>query len=171
MSSALSIAIAVLVLILIAVGFCMLNDRFMDAVFRWRNPPEKLAAEKRAYEERLLHPDWEFYERHLQRPAPAGLRSLYSDHGFLLSDDHEYDDYHSMRFCALDEQGRDECFSWLRIDVVPIANSNDDMIYLRPGAAEPDAVFITYHDGGDTEPLAPDFQTFYERLLHANRNG
>lgn len=158
------------VLVLGAVGFCLCSDWFMNVAFRRRNPPEKLAAEKRAYEERLLHPDWAFYERHLQRSAPPALRALYGDHNLLLSDERPYDEGHVIRFCALDELARDECFSWLRLDAVPFANSNDDLIYLRPGAAEPDTVFITYHDGGDTEVLAPDFSTFCERLLNACRN-
>jgi len=32
-------------------------------------------------EERILHPGWEFYERHLQRPAPAARREIYADSG------------------------------------------------------------------------------------------
>ena len=54
----------------------LLKDRISDALRRRRNPPEKLAAEIRT---RLLQTDWTFYERHLQRPAPAALRELYSD--------------------------------------------------------------------------------------------
>src|SRR6187402_233041 len=102
MHSAVSIAIAVLVVILVAVGFCRLNDWWMSAMSRRRNPPEKLAAEQHAYKERLLHPDWEFYERHLQRPVPPALLALYRDHALLLAESHDYDDTHALRFCALD---------------------------------------------------------------------
>lgn len=47
-----------------------------DYLWRRRHPPEQEAAERKALEERLLSPDWAFYERHLQRLAPAALREL-----------------------------------------------------------------------------------------------
>ncbi len=74
-------------------------------------------------------------------------------------------------FDALDEQGLIESRPWLGFDAAAIATSDfGDSIYLRPGATESDAVYITHHDGGGTEVLAPDVFTFVERLRHANCN-
>jgi hypothetical protein len=149
----------------LAVAFCWLNDRFVNVLSRWRNPPEKLAAERRAFARRLLSPDWEFYERHLQRPAPPALRELYSDAALLLAQDCEYAGTHSIStFEPLDEEALVDSGEWLGFDAVPFANSDGDMIYLRPGATSSNAVFITYHDGGETEELAPDVSSFVERL-------
>jgi hypothetical protein len=159
----------------------VLRDRISEALWRRRNPPEKLAADRRAYEERLLHPDWSFYERHLQRPAPQALRDLYADHALIVlegvdyvlqSDDYSEDEVIST-FGALDEQGLIETRPWLGFDAVAIAtNDFGDVIYLRPGPAEPDIVYMTYHDGGDTNELAPDVSTFVQCLRdeesHAN---
>jgi hypothetical protein len=41
--------------IAIAVCFCWANDRFMQVMWRWRNPPEKLDAERRALEARIAN--------------------------------------------------------------------------------------------------------------------
>ncbi len=158
-------------LLVLAVAFCWLNDRFTAALWRWRNPPEKLAADRRAFEQRLLRPDWEFYERHLQRPAPYALRELFADHKLLLANGCQYDDIHYIStFEPLDETTLVDAREWVGCDFVSFANSDGDSIYLRPGPSEPDAVFITYHDGGDTEQLAPDVSTFLQRLHDANRS-
>lgn len=44
---------------------------------RWRlaNSPEMIEAERRAREERTRNPNWDFYERHLQRPVPTRSRT------------------------------------------------------------------------------------------------
>ena len=61
-------SVIVLVGLLLALPFLMLwlRDRVSRAAWWRRNPPEQLAADRRAYEERLLRPDWAFYEPHLQ---------------------------------------------------------------------------------------------------------
>jgi hypothetical protein len=154
----------IIILVALAFGFCWLNDRFTATLWRWRNPPEKLAADRRAFEDRLLHPDWDFYERHLQRPAPAALRELFADHKLLLTHGCQYDDAHYFStFEPLDEPALVDASKWIGCDFVPLANSDGDSIYLRPGPSESDAVFITYHDGNDTEELAPDVGTLLRR--------
>lgn len=157
------------VLVVLAIAFCWLKDRFTSALWRWRNPPEELAAKRHAFEQRLLHPDWEFYERHLQRPAPSALRELFANHRLLLANDcGYYEDYYISTFEPLDETALVDARQWVGYDIVPFANSEGDSIYLRPGSSESDAVFITYHDGGDTEKIAPDVSTFLQRLHRAN---
>src|SRR5258707_1296687 len=80
-------AIALLVAVFIGLPLFVLwlRDRISDALWNRRNPPEKLLADRLAFEERLLHPDWDFYKRHLQRPAPPALRELYSDRSLVTA--------------------------------------------------------------------------------------
>jgi hypothetical protein len=169
--TALTILFCVAILIGVPLLILILRDRVSGALWRRRNPPEKLAADRRAYEQRILHPDWAFYERHLQRPAAQALRDLYADHALIVSQDVAYsEDEVISTFDALDEQGLIESRPWLGFDAVAIATSDFGApIYLRPGPTESDTVYITHHDGGDTEELAPDVSTFVQRLHHANR--
>jgi hypothetical protein len=147
----------------------VLRDRVGAVLWRRRNPHEKLAAERRAYEARLLDPDWEFYERHLLRPAPAALRDLFADRRLIVAQDIDCgEDDFICTFNPIDEQGLIDNRPWLGFDAVAIATTDSgDPIYLRPGAAESDAVYITYHDGGDTAQLAPDVSAFVQRLRNA----
>lgn len=160
----------IVVLVALAVGFCWVNDHFTDVMWRWRNPPEKLDAERRAREARIASPDWAFYERHLQRPAPASLRELYSDQRVILSRGFDYDENHRISSLQpLDPSGLVETRDLLGFDVVPIADSEGDMIYLRPGPNERDAVYILYLDGSETEELADDVSVFVARVRKAVR--
>src|SRR5262245_11645477 len=169
-SSALAIILYCILIVALATGLLLLIDRIRKAMARRRRPPEMLAAERREFEERLLQPDWSFYQHHLQRPVPAALRELYADRTLVLSS-FQYDDKHYLStFEPLSEEGLVEAQEWLNCDVVPFANCDGDLIYLRPGKSEPDAVFITYHDGGETEKLAPDPATFLQRARLASQN-
>lgn len=133
--------------------------------------PEQLAAERQALEERLLRPDWAFYERHLQRPAPKALRELYASRALLTADVIEYPGENGIStFEPLDEQGLLDASEEPGTDVVPIATSDcGDPIYLRPGPSEPDTLYITCHDGGDTEVFAESVAAMLEKLRQANR--
>ena len=148
-----------------------LRDRVSRALWRRRNPPEKLAADRRAYEERLLRPDWAFYERHLGRPAPPALRELYADRALVMAQDMDYTEGDRIStFEPLDADGLLETRPWLGFDAVAIATTDfGDPIYLRPGSSEADTVYITHHDGGDTEVLAESVAAMVEKLRHANR--
>jgi hypothetical protein len=131
-------AAAVLVILL-------LKDRISDALQRRRNPPEQIAAEFHA---RLLDPDWTLYEHHLQRPAPAALRELYSDLALLTA----CASYRGKRegissFEPLKENYLLDTHDEIGYDIVPFATSDcGGPIFLKPGAKEADTVFIAYHD-------------------------
>ena len=47
------------------VGAILITWWWCNRDYRRRFPPEKEAAEAKAIEERMLRPDWGFYERHL----------------------------------------------------------------------------------------------------------
>lgn len=138
-------------------------------------PPEQLAAEaaaqRKAFEASLLQPDWSFYERHLQRPAPDALKSLYADEKLITSSLLDYSDHCSVNtFEPLNEQNLIDAPEAFDFPIMPIAtNDYGDPIYLKPGSSEADAVYVTWHDGGDTEVLADSVATFAKRLRRANK--
>ena len=150
-----------LVMTLAAVFVLMLRDRILRGGGVCQPPA---TAERIAYEARILRPDWPFYERHLGRPIPSALRELYRDRKLILSGGFQYDETHYIStFEPLDAAALLETRDFVGFDILPFANSDGDMIYLRPGPNEPAAVLITYHDGGDTEELASDVSTFLRR--------
>jgi hypothetical protein len=149
-----------------------LRDCVNRARHRWRNPPEKIAADRITFEERLLRPDWDFYERHLQRPVPSALRELYADRALITACGHDYTIADRIStFSPLDERGLLDTKPWLGFDAVAIATSDfGDPIYLRPGQAEGDVVYITHHDGGDTDVFADSVAEMIKRLRDAKRD-
>jgi hypothetical protein len=133
--------------------------------------PEQLAAERQAYEDRILRPDWEFYERHLQRPAPAALRELYADRALVTSGGLDYSKAGGIStFNPLSEEGLLDTREQVGSDVVAFATSGcGDPIYLRPGASETDKVYIAYHDDlGNVQVFADSVAEMLERLRYAN---
>jgi hypothetical protein len=160
----------VLALALLAATLLLARDRIATFFLKLRNPPEKLAAARRDFDARLSKPDWTFYEQHLGRPAPEALRSVFSNQALLLADGFRFGELYVSGFQPLDHQGLAEARAWLTFDAVPFASSEADMIYLRPGVRERDAVYITYHDGGDTEQLAPDVSTFISGLRRERKD-
>lgn len=171
---ALTIIVLIALFLVLPTSLLVLRDRIESAIWRHRNPPEAFAAERRAFEERLLSPDWDYYERHLQRPAPQALRGLFADHELIATQGVEWGDEEEIisSFNPVDSRGHAESREWLGFDAIAIA-SNDfgDTIYLHPGPTESDAVYITRHDGGDTEQIAPDVAMFVQRLRRDVANG
>jgi hypothetical protein len=143
-----------------------LRDRIANALRARRNSPENLAANRRNYEQRILRPDWEFYERHLERPVPPVLRELYTERELITAQGFDYSDSERIStFGPLDVEGSLDTQPLLGFDAVAIAtNEFGDPIYLRPGFSEPDIVYITHHDGGDTEIFAESVSEFLDRL-------
>ena len=65
------------------------------------------------------------------------------------------DDQTISAFQPLDDEAIREATDALGFEAVPIATTDvGDMVYLRPGAAEGDTLYVTYHDGGGTEVFA-----------------
>lgn len=166
---------SVIFLVVLFIGLPLLllrlRDRANRALAQRRNPPEKLAADRRAYESRILRPDWGYYERHLHRPAPPALRELYADRAFVTAQDLDYADGARIgTFHPLDEQGLLETRRWIGFDAIAIATTDfGDPIYLRPGSSEADTVYITHHDGGDSEVFAESVAALVERLKRESR--
>jgi hypothetical protein len=159
-------SIGYLLTLLFAAGFVLwIKDRISSAWLKRQNPPEKLEAMRKAFKQRILNPDWQFYEKHLMRIAPEDLRLLFSDHDILLSDRNiEIGDIYITSFEPIDAEGLLKYQKLLGYDVIPFASMEGSSIYLRPGANESNAVYINYLDGGDTEVLYPDIASFTKRL-------
>ena len=139
----------VLVFVGLPVFLLWLNDRRRRKTARVSELHDQQKLERR-----ILSPDWPAVERQLRRPPPPALRDLYADRAFIVRRDVEYGD-EIISFEPLDEEAMLENSRWLGFDAVAIAkNSFGDAIYLRPGPTEPDRVYVTHHDGGDTEILA-----------------
>jgi len=147
----------------------LLKDRISGVLRRRRNPPKKVGAEIYAH---LLQTDWAFYERHLQRPAPAALRELYSDMSLLTA----CASYRGERegissFVPLSENNLLDTHDEIGYDIVPFATSGcGDPIYLKPGAKETDIVYVAYHDDpGNVETFADSVALMVAKAREVNR--
>lgn len=150
-------------IVVLSVVCLLLRDRLFGEWLLSEGDPTAGDFSRVKYESRILRPDWEFYERHLGRPAPPALRDLYHDSDLITRGGFQYDDLHYIStFEPLDSAAIVTEIDEFGCDVVPFANSDGDIIYLRPGPREPDTVFITYHDGGDTDELATDVEAFLQ---------
>jgi hypothetical protein len=166
----------VLAIALIFIGLPILilwmNDRRTKARQDREQLPEIRDAHRRTHEQRITRPDWACVERHLVRKPPQSLRDLYADHALVTRHDLNYTaDYSISTFEPLDEKAMSDTREWLGFEAVAIATSDcGDVIYLRPGASEADAVYLTHHDGGDTEVFAGSVTEMRETLERANRS-
>lgn len=162
-------ALLLVVCVLTAIGALTVKD-WIDEAFRWRGAaPERLAAQHLAQERRLLTPDWAYYERHLQRAVPDAIRQLYRDRDLILSGGFPYDELHDITsFEAIDSLALLETRDFMGFDALPLASCDGDIVYLKPGRDESDAIYITYHDhdgdGGEAHEFAPDAEFFVQRL-------
>ena len=165
----------VLAIVLLFVGLPLVILKARDRVLRARrdhgNRPETEAATRRAYEQRIVRPDWEYVERHLGRPVPQALRDLYADRVLVTSRDVQYSTAHSISpFEPLDEHGIMDSTAWLGVKAVAFATTDmGDPVYLRSGPSEADSVHITYHDGNDTEIFAESVSEMLDVLRQRNR--
>jgi hypothetical protein len=136
------------VLGLLLVGVILVGLWWTNRDYRRRFPPEQEAAWAKAVAERMLRPDWAFYEQHLQRPAPPALRELFADRAMVTSCCFELPKSSGIiAFNPLDKDSLLDTADLFGFDVVPFATGGcGDPIFLRPGKSEPDTVFIVYHD-------------------------
>jgi hypothetical protein len=60
--------------------------------------------------------------------------------------------------------------AWLGFEAVVIATTDfGDSVHVRPGPAEPDAVYVTHHDGGDTEVFAASVAELVQAFRQTDR--
>ena len=156
MSSVLIGAVGLSVLIGTGILVLTMSDAASALVRRVRNPPAVLEARREAFEIRTRSPDWNLYEAHLERSVPQALTELFCSK--YLSAPALYFNDMRLFLAPIDASALQE--NWIAPGMLPFAYSEADPIYLRPGAAASNAVFITYHDGNDTEQLSPTIEAF-----------
>jgi hypothetical protein len=148
----------------------------ITSIVRWRvrerRNAEKGAIARKALNERILHPNWVFYERHLQRPAPASLRELYADQSLVTMVGLDFSKkYKISTFNPIAEDWLLDTHDTIGCDIVSFAASDcGDPICLRPGPTESDAVYISHYDEpGHIAVFADSVAAMVERLRDANR--
>lgn len=120
----------------------------------------------------LLSPDWEFYQRHLSRKVPDGLRNLYADQNIVsrlsIPFQGKENEWEITAFVPI---SKDELFEFEHQDglpehpLVPLATTDlGDPIYLKPGPTESDAVWIWEHELQKSYKLADSPEEFIEKL-------
>jgi hypothetical protein len=144
---------------------------------------EQRRTEQAAYRERLLSPRWEEVEAALGRPVPRILRELYADHALVTSGDFLVLDpsrdasegvLNVNQFVPADEEALTPLLVSIPSGAFSFAtNEYGDPLYVQLGEL-PDGdgrVFVHYHDGDDTELVAPSLRTLLswprERVSHA----
>lgn len=134
---------------------------------------QERATERAAYDARLLAPQWETVEARLGHPVPAVLRALYADRALLTSGDmlildpakgsDPYAAWNVNEFIPADEEGLFPGLVSIPAGAFAFArNGFGDPFYVQLGEL-PDGdgrVYVHYHDGDDTELVAPTLRDF-----------
>ncbi|MGB0744539.1 MAG: hypothetical protein ACPGSB_08430 [Opitutales bacterium] len=164
--TAITIFFLIGIFVILPLGLLFLRDRISDFFWKKRNPPEKLEADRKEYEIKILSPDWSFYENHLSRSVPGELKELWSDSTLVTSGGFDYDGENWVStFNPLSEETLIEHKQVFEREIVPILTTGfGDPVYLKPGATEVNRLYITYHDGGDTEVFEEDITSFVKKL-------
>src|SRR5687767_10533321 len=84
------IAFLLVTYVVLPILILWLRDWVENAWYKWQNPPEEISSDRVLYEQRILRPDWQFYERHLQRRVPMALRDLYGDRELVTAQGLDY---------------------------------------------------------------------------------
>ncbi len=100
------------------------------------------------------------------------LRELYADHALITRRDLRWsDDRMISAFEPLDDEAMLDAARTFGFPAVPIATTDfGDLVYMRPGAAKDDVVYVTYHDGGDTEVFADSVTAMLATVRKVNRS-
>ena len=127
--------------------------------------------ERMACEERLLQPDWEFYETHLGRPVPTALRELYGDRNLIAASDLPIPgDAVVARFQPLDSDALVDSVPVLNCDFLPIATTTSgDQVLLRPGKSAGDVVYLLAHETGELIPVAPSVDSLLRHIRSSTK--
>jgi len=167
--------IAILFILVIFIGLPLavvfLKDKIVHYIWRRKNPLEKVASERKEYEEKIKNPDWMFYEWHLQRPIPDQIRVLYGNEPVIISGGFDYDENTWISsFEAISKEnllGKEMGFD---VPIVPILTTGfGDPVYFKPGSKEANTLYVTYHDGGDTEVFESSLDKFVQKISKANQ--
>ena len=126
------------------------------------------AAAKRAFQARLLEPDWPLYAQHLQRDVPEAMKLLYGEFALLLSEVEIplENGLTVTEFFPLDAQAVVDQKAFqpenMEFDCLPFATLSGQELFLRPGS---EAVNSVYRFNGSTiEVVFADIADFLNDL-------
>ncbi len=155
--------------ILLAIGILWLRDRITRPA---RRAPAEVAAARTAHIEALKRPRWADIEAAMRRPIPPVLKDLYANPALLTGEDLYIFDPGKPQtegdawWIALSPASL-ECLHPDIASIPPNAfafatNEYGDPYYVQLSSdSDGDGpVSIHYHDGGDTERVAPSLRTF-----------
>jgi hypothetical protein len=163
------LAIVVAGVLLFCAAVAVLIVKLPEIRWRLANPPAKIEAERKAREERIRCPDWDFYELHLKRPVPDALKELFNDQSAIKQPDCLFEvdgeEIYVTGFNPIDETGFDEAKNFLGLEIVPFAESESDGFFLKPGPEESNAVYqADFHQTGYVVKVADDVEQFVKGL-------
>lgn len=150
----------------LAIAFLYTRDKVSKFIWHTKNPPEKLEKERKEYEEKIKQPDWNFYERHLERSVPTQLKELYQNENLITSGGFNYNEsFDVSTFEPINAQALAEAKKVFEKNILPILSTGfGDAVYLKPGKNEENKIYITYLDGGDTEIFENSIDDFVRKL-------
>ena len=159
------------IFVVLPIVLLFLRDKISAFLWEKRNPQERLEAERKEYEIKILSPDWNFYEKHLSRAVPKKLKEMWSDSHLVTSGGFDYDEENWIStFNPLTEESLIEHKEVFERDIVPILTTGfGDPVYLKPGEAEKNRLYITFHDGGDTDVFEEDLDLFVKKTKESTR--
>ena len=118
------------------------------------------AEAKRAFQQRLLAPDWEIYAQHLAREVPGAMKQLYVEFALLLSE-LEITLESGMvvtEFFPLDAQAFIDQKAFqpenMGFDCLPFATLSGQELFLQPGYTAANSVYL--FNGSEIEVVFPD---------------
>lgn len=154
------------IFVVLPIGLLFTRDKISELIRQKRNSPVKQIAERNEYEQKILSPDWSFYERHLLRAVPEQLKELWSDGELVKRGDFDYDEENWVStFNPLTEETLREQKEIFEKEIIPILTTGfGDPVYLKPGPKEKNRLYITFHDGGNTDVFEENLDRFVKKL-------
>lgn len=135
---------------MLSLGVAMGGRMIYSSFFRQGPTRREVEERQRLWDERLQNPDWDFYERYLERPVPSILKERYGEpKEFLLPfpDGEDLDGHWSPIHAAemIFTRGAQADF-----DLLPFAwGTEGGFLFLLPGEEATDRIYQTDSDEGE----------------------
>ena len=158
----------------ILIGLILLGGMGFMLFRQIRTIRQQQAAAKRAFQARLLAPDWAIYAEHLQREVPEAMPLLCAEFALLLSEvEITLDSGMTMtEFFPLDAQAIIDQKAFqpenMGFDCLPFATMSGNELFLRPG---PNAANSVYRfDGSEIEVVFVDIADLLNDLRRHSKS-
>ena len=155
-------------MIAILIGLVLLGGMGFMLFRQIKTIRQQQAEAKRAFQARLLAPDWRIYAEHLQRDVPEAMQQLYAEFALLLSEVEIAleSGVTITEFFPLDAQAILDQKAFqpenMDFDCLPFATMSGQELFLQPG---PNAANSVYRfDGSGTELVFADISDLLNDL-------